>query len=57
MLIVILKIVKAVTLLAVAIGAIGLIHVNVGESLYRWIRELNLIPSSACIHCPLKQNR
>ena len=42
LLIVILKIVKAVMLLALAVGAIGLLHSNIADDLYQWIRKLNL---------------
>jgi uncharacterized membrane protein (DUF2068 family) len=42
LLIAILKIVKAVMLLAVAVGAIGLIHHDIANDLYQWIRRLNL---------------
>lgn len=42
LLIAILKIVKAVMLLAVAVGAIGLIHHDIADGVYQWIRRLNL---------------
>jgi uncharacterized membrane protein (DUF2068 family) len=42
LLIAVLKVVKAVMLLAVAIGAFGLIHRDIADELYRWIRRLNL---------------
>ena len=42
MLIVVLKIVKALMLVVVAIGAIGFIHGDLADTVYRWIRGLNL---------------
>jgi uncharacterized membrane protein (DUF2068 family) len=42
LLIAILKLLKGVLLLAVAVGAIGLLHHDLAGEFYRWIRRLNL---------------
>jgi uncharacterized membrane protein (DUF2068 family) len=42
LLIAILKVLKAVMLLGVACGAIKLLHENIADDLYHWIRRLNV---------------